>query len=167
MNLLQITFDKSFYPYLFWVFILSYTLAFMFLYRLIKERLSQVQPVQLTYAFSLIFTIATIVLSVLFRKEGLAILTFAITGATYWIVYFGWTPRWSSRFVITFLFALIPTFIGNYLLFHYLQDAVYLDSIDLKLSNISIFSIPLELFYAEFFLGYISVWMMEGLAKRK
>ncbi len=147
-----------------WIFLISFVLVFLFLYKFVKSRVRGNLSPQMTYAISLIFVVSTIIIALLYRKEFISFLAFGLAGLVYWIVYFGYTPKWSPSFITTFFFIFLPVSLANFIS---IQDSIPIFSLNqYDLSGLHILSIPLELFYLEFLLSYVGVIIFETIKQK-
>jgi len=130
--------------------------ASVFIYEVIKAYFPKFRPVRFSYYFSLIFTITSIVLAVIYRDNLYTFVALLSVGIINWIVYFGYTPRWYPFFIIAFLASQIPFLIVGGLLTGLVTEAPVIWYNENEIMGLYIFSIPLEdVFY--YFLLFFSV----------
>lgn len=125
------------------LFFVTVPYAFIFIYRWTTKYFKHLEIQQFTYVFSLILTLTSILLSVVYYDHIYTFLTVSVLAIFNGVVYFGYTPKWYSKFLIAFFLVtlhyilidgIITLSVENKIVFH-AEDSVI---------GLYFFSIPIE-----------------------
>lgn len=147
------------------LFFITVPYAFIFIYRWVTKYFQFLEIQQFTYIFSLTLTITSILLSIIYYNYIYTFLTVSVLAVLNGIVYFGYTPKWYSKFLIAFFIVTL----------HYiLIDGIITLTVENKIVNhaegsvigLYFFSIPIEDILG-FFLLFLMVTTYYEVFQRK
>ena len=148
------------------LFFFTVPYACVFIYACVKAYFPKVNPVQLSYWFALLFSLSGIVLAVIFRQNWYTFSALLGAALINMIVYFGWTPTWYPKFMLSFLITTIPFLIVNGVLTGIATPEPVVWYNEAHIMGPRIFTIPVEDFFYNFFMLFPIVLIHESLRKR-
>lgn len=146
------------------VFFIVLIFAFNGVYRMVKKVVKN-RPIQLTYTLSLLFTLTTLALTTCYSDNSTAFYTFLVTGLIFWIIYFGYTPKWSPHFMLSFIMIFPALILVHSLLMNAAISAVELNTE--KTAGIYFWEVPMEALYISFLVCYLSTLLYEWRRNKK
>ncbi|RFC55855.1 lycopene cyclase domain-containing protein [Brumimicrobium aurantiacum] len=145
------------------LFFFTIPYACVFIYEVVKAYFPNFKPVRFSYYFSLIFTVFCIVMSILYSGNWYTFVALLGAGILNWIVYFGFTPKWYSSFIVAFLITQIPFLIVNGILTGVATDHPVVWYNENEIIDFRILSIPIEDVFYNFFMLFSIVIVHEYL----
>lgn len=143
--------------------------ASVFIYEVVKAYFPLFQPLRFSYAFAFIFSVSAIVLSIIFRENWYTFSALLGAGLLNLIIYFGWTPKWYSHFVIAFIILTIPFIIVNGMLTGFITSEPIVWYNEAHIMGLRIVTIPVEDVFYNFLMLFpivvIHEWLKGKFAK--
>lgn len=121
---------------------------------------------KLGYIFSLLFTITALSLSIYFKENWYTFYALIGAGILNAILYFGFTPKWYGRFVVSFLIAILPFILVNGLLTGMFTEDPIVWYNEKHIMGARIGTIPVEDLFYNFFMLFPITAIFEYLKKR-
>lgn len=149
------------------LFFFTVPYACVFIYACVKAYFPSFKPSTFAYWFSLLFSLVAVVLSILYRDNWYTFSALLGAGILNWIIYFGWTPKWYSHFIVSFLITSIPFLIVNGILTGSTTPEPVVWYNDNHIIGVRIFTIPMEDLFYNFLMLFPIVVIYEGLLKYK
>lgn len=140
------------------MFLILLAFAFNGVYRMVQKLIKR-RLIQLAYGVSLLFILVTIALTACYWTNSTAFYIFLTVGLTYWIIYFGYTPKWSPYFMLTFLFVFPALVLVDNLLMNSSISMIKLNTENT--SGIYLGEVPIEAMYLSLLVTYLSTLLYE------
>ena len=149
------------------LFFFTVPYACVFIYEVVKAYFPKFRPRFFAYYFSLLFTLIAFALAIIYYENYYTF--YALIGAAIvnWIVYFGFTPKWYSYFIIAFIITMIPFLIVNGVLTGAVTDNPVVWYSEKHIMGPRIVTIPVEDIFYNFFMLFPIVTIHEILKRQK
>jgi len=148
------------------LFFFTVPYACAFIYEVMRAYFPNFRPAQLSYWFSLGFTIAAISLALIYHENWYTFYALLGAGLINWIVYFGWTPKWYPYFVIPFFITMVPFLIVNGVLTGAVTPEPVVWYNENHIIGLRIITIPIEDIFYNFFMLFPIIGIHEWLKRR-
>lgn len=148
------------------LFFFTVPYACVFIYEVVTAYFPKLKPEKLAYVFSFLFTISGTVLAFLHFSNWYTFTALFGAALLNAIVYFAYSPKWYSAFVVSFLITTIPFLLVNGILTGFLTEEPIVWYSEKHIIGWRIGTIPFEDVYYNFFMLFPIVGIHEFL-KRK
>jgi lycopene cyclase domain-containing protein len=148
------------------LFFFTVPYACLFIYEVIKAYFPKFKGYQLSYLFALAFTLVAVILAIIYMENWYTFSALLSAGLINWIVYFGYTPKWYSYFLVAFIITQIPFLLVNGILTGAVTENPVVWYNENHIIGLRIFTIPIEDVFYNFTMLFPIVVLHEYFDKR-
>ena len=149
------------------LFFFTVPYACLFIYECVVAYFPNFKPQKFAYFFALIFSLTGIILGITYYENWYTSVALIGSGVLNLIVYFGWTPKWYSQFIVSFIITTIPFLIVNGVLTGAVTPEPIVWYSEDHIMGPRIVTIPVEDIFYNFFMLFPIAMIHERLKGRK
>lgn len=149
------------------LFFITIPYACIFIFSCIDAYFPKQKFDKLGYGFSLIFTLVSVTLALYFKDNWYTFYALLGAGILNAIIYFGFTPAWYGRFIVTFLIAIIPFIIVNGVLTGMFTENPVVWYNENHIMGPRIGTIPIEDIFYNFFMLFPITALFQRFSRKK